>query len=387
MSSLSWITGEIDLTSVARSSAQIEQIAAHPEAQISFVHEYVHFLQLVTSVGGIRLLADLIDLGVRGGLLLSGAISVGEIVQGYHRIHPLLEKLDLFAWRSHRGVEERRNETTDELQVMLDPSTYAYAGPSYPWTVVHHAVAHRTFEEPLWGFVVAGAHGPVVRPFSIGFLAETMARRLDRWFASQVLVHHTWSAGRNEAEFYNGLTTLLDRGVYRDPLAGANLEEIAVVIAALALATPRPDFATKVMLDRLLLPVAGGLLVPNVAHALREELVLRRLHHADHYNEAISDIMWGVARIMDRAEYLEIHERLLQVHNAANRMLRDPLLFVKPQLTWADVKAWMTWFPPPPVIAGDGTRANNVDGIPCQSFCTPFLSLVEEKLLASPDGT
>ncbi len=138
------------------------------------------------------------------------------------------------------------------------------------------------------------------------------------------------------------------------------------------------------MLERLLRPIAGGLLVSNVAQALRDDLVLRRLHHADHYNEAISDIMWGVARIMDRTEYLEIHGRLVQVHQAANRMLRDPLMFVKPQLTWADVKAWMAWFPPPPVVAADGSRANKIDGVPCQSFCTPFLSLVEEKLLAAP---
>jgi hypothetical protein len=119
MSSLSWVTGEIELRSVAPTSAEIEQVINHPRVQISFVHEYVHVLQLVTSVGGIRLLEDLIDLGVRGGLLMSGAIALGDVVQGYRRIHPLLEGLDRFAWRSHPGVEERRNETMDELEVML----------------------------------------------------------------------------------------------------------------------------------------------------------------------------------------------------------------------------------------------------------------------------
>ncbi len=151
MSSLSWITGEIELKTIARSSAEIEQIVAHSDAQISLVHEYIHFLQLVTSVGGIRLLADLVDLGVRGGLLLSGAISIGEVVQGYQHIHPLLDRLDRFAWRSHPGVEERRNETMDELEVMLEPRAYPYTGSAGPWTVVHHVIAHRTFEEPVWG--------------------------------------------------------------------------------------------------------------------------------------------------------------------------------------------------------------------------------------------
>ena len=74
MSSLSWITGEIELESVASSATDVTGLLSKPEVQISFVHEYVHFLQLVTSVGGIRLLADLIDLGVRGALLLSSGV-------------------------------------------------------------------------------------------------------------------------------------------------------------------------------------------------------------------------------------------------------------------------------------------------------------------------
>jgi hypothetical protein len=384
MSSLSWITGEIELATVAATPDEIENVTEHPDAQVSLVHEYVHFMQVLTSVSGIRLLADLIDLGVRGGLLLSGTIQLGDVVQGYKTILPLLRDLPDRAWRGHEGVAQRRNETMDELEVMLEPTAHAYTGDAAPWTVIHQVVTHRTFDEPIWGFVVAGdgGGGPRFRPFSIGFLAETMARRLDRWFAAEIHHAHEWPAGRDEGEFYNGLLTLLERDLYREPLEGAPLEEIVVIIASLALATPRPDWATKLMLDRLLRPIDGGLLVANVAQALRAHLVAQRLHHADHYNEAISDIMWGVASIMDRVEYADIHRRLLHVHDAANRVLRDPLMFVKPQLDWAAVKAWMAWFPPPPIVAADHNRAAAVDGAVCEPFCTPFLSLVEAKLLA-----
>ena len=297
---------------------------------------------------GIRLLADLVDLGVRGGLLLSGSIALGDVVSGYQRIQPLLEGLERFAWQTHPGVEVRRHETMDELRVLLEPMTHCYDGTERPWTVVRHVVSHGVFCEPMWGLVFSGDTGPEFRPFSVGFLAETVARRLDRWFAATVNPTHEWAGSRVESEFYNGLLSLLSRGEYRDALDGADLEQIVVVVAALALATPRPDDATKIMLDRLKLPIDGGALVANVATTLRADLVRRRLHHADHYNEAISDIMWGVASIMDRGEYFEIHQRLVQVHHAANRMLSDPMLFVRPALTWADAKAWMTWFPPPP---------------------------------------
>ena len=333
---------------------------------------------------GIRLLADLVDLGVRGGLLLSGSIALGDVVSGYQRIQPLLEGLERFAWQTHPGVEVRRHETMDELRVLLEPMTHCYDGTERPWTVVRHVVSHGVFCEPMWGLVFSGDTGPEFRPFSVGFLAETVARRLDRWFAATVDPTHEWAGSRVESEFYNGLLSLLSRGEYRDALDGADLEQIVVVVAALALATPRPDDATKIMLDRLKLPIDGGALVANVATTLRADLVRRRLHHANHYNEAISDIMWGVASIMDRGEYFEIHQRLVQVHHAANRMLSNPMLFVRPALTWADAKAWMTWFPPPPVVAADGTLAATVDGVRCESFCTAFLALVESKLLAEP---
>lgn len=367
---------------MASTAHEIEHPLVHPHVQISFVHEYVHFLQLVTSVAGIRLLADLVDLGVRGGLLLSGTIGLGDVVRGYHKIRPLLEGLGNRAWIAHPGVEARRNETMDELEALLQPMTFPCEGNPTPWTIAHQVVCHRTFEEPIWGFVVSGNTGPEFRPFSVGFLAETMARRLDRWFAQQVDPNHQWDRGRDESEFYNGLLTLLSRGGLGGHLDGANLEEIAVVIAGLALATPRPDEATMLMLKRLARPIHGGVLVQNVATALRDELVSRRLHHADHYNEAISDIMWGAAIIMDRTEYLDIHRRLVQVHEAANRILQNPTMFVRSALAWNDVRAWMSWFPPPPVVAADEGRAMSVDGVSCESFCTPFLSLVEMRLLA-----
>ena len=383
MSHLSWITSEIVLDD-AISSAAVEHVVENPTVQVSLVHEYVHFLQLMTSVGGIRLLADLVDLGIRGALLLSGTIRLGDVVQGYRRILPLLEGLEPFAWRAHPGVEERRNETMDELHVLLDPIAHPYVGQARPWSVVRQVIDYRTFDEPLWGFVVSGDAGPEFRPFSVGFLAEAMARRLDRWFVARVAPEHAWQPGRVETEFYNGLLHLVSRPEYEEPLAGASREEIVVVIAALALATPSPDLATKLMLDRLRDPIDGGPLVANVARTLRELLVRRRLHHADHYNEAISDVMWGAASIMDRTEYLEIHQRLVQVHHAANRILDNPTMFVRPTLEWADVKGWMAWFPPPPIVMGDGSRAATVDGQRCEPFCATFLSLVERKLLASP---
>ncbi len=380
MPTLSWITGRIaiDDHDSRPTEAALVDISKSPELLVSVVHEYVHFMQLVSSVGGVRLLADFVDLGVRGGLLLSGSIKLGEVVSGYKKIMPLLKDLRDSCWSSHEGVAARRVETMDELDAMFTADPFAYSGQKTSWEVESHEIALKTYVEPMWGFVVSTPLGPKFRPFSIGFLAENMARRLDRWFASGAAPKHTWPASPTESEYYNGLFTLLER---RLPDSSApTIEEIVVVIASLALASPRPDLATALMLERVILPVDGGHLTENVAATFKSLLVQHRLLHADHYNEAISDVMWGAAQIMDRTEYAEIHGRLLQIHGAANRILTNPTYFVEPKLNWETVKRWMKIFPPPPVVVVDGL-ATKIGEVSCESFATDFLSHVERALL------
>jgi hypothetical protein len=385
MPTLSWFTGQIDFqdftpTLTAEAFTNIEK---HPELQISFAHEYTHFLQVVTSVAGVRLLADLVDLGVRGALLLSGKIELGEVVSGYRELLPLLRDLPAAYWQTHEGVAARRAETMDEARAMLEPTTFPYSGQKGTWEVDCQTIRHGTYVEPVWGMVIRGSTGAEFQPFTIGFLAESMARRVDRWLARRVAPDHVWSHSSTETNFYNGLMHVLSHHRFGE-LSGHNLEEIAVVLATLALGTHRPDESLARMLHRLETPIPGGALTANVVKELRALLIQLHAFHADHYNEAISDVMWGAARIMNRSEYLEIHRRLVQIHEAANRVLVNPAYFVTPQLDWTTIERWMRMFPPPPIALGGSSFAKQVGAQICESFATTFLTEVERVLLQEP---
>jgi hypothetical protein len=385
MPTLSWFTGQIDFQDFTPTPTADEftNIEKHPELQISVAHEYTHFLQVVTSVAGVRLLADLVDLGVRGALLLSGEIKLGDAVSGYRELLPLLRGLPAAHWQSHEGVAARRIETMDEARAMLEPTTFPYSGQKGTWEVDCQTIRHGTYVEPVWGMVVRGSAGAEFQPFTLGFLAEGMARRVDRWLARRVAPNHVWSHGSNETNFYNGLMHVLSHNRFGE-LSGHNLEEIVVVLATLALGTYRPDEALARMLQRLETPIAGGAITANVVREMRALLIQLHLFHADHYNEAISDVMWGAARIMNRSEYLEIHHRLVQIHEAANRVLVNPAYFVASELNWATIERWMRIFPPPPIALGGNTFALQVGTQICEAFATTFLTEVERVLLQEP---
>src|SRR4051794_35859204 len=76
MASFKWATCVIDMSggvgSYDGTKADLARIPYYPDATMSFSHEYVHFLQLISSVPGIRILGELLDLGIGGAFTLSG---------------------------------------------------------------------------------------------------------------------------------------------------------------------------------------------------------------------------------------------------------------------------------------------------------------------------
>jgi hypothetical protein len=360
----------------------LRAIGDNPDLQLSFVHEYVHFLQLVTSVPAVRLLADLVDFGVKSALILSGNAALGDCISGYRQILPLLRGLRDSAWQDNSDIAHRRATTMDELNVLFSPRAVPYTGRLDSGALDEQQISHGTFSKPLWGYVLSGSGGPMFQPFSVGFLAEAAARKLDRWFASTAQSGHEWDSSEVEAQYYNGLHSILSGYEYAH-LDASWLESLTVVVSTLALATPSPDEATRDMLSLLREQPYAEITVPETATRLRDALARTGLLQAQHYSEPILAVQQEIASIMDRAEHLLLHGRLVQISNAANRLLSDPSLFVLPNLTWATIETWMREFPPPPVSMTDGD-ADQVGSVNCCSFATEFLSEVERTLLREP---
>lgn len=367
MASFNWATCVIDLSSKSGGAfsgtlADVADIPNHRDATISFAHEYVHYLQALGSVAGARILGELVDIAVAGALLLEGAVSEnGGRVTGYR---PIIGRFR--AQVDHAGaslpIRARVDSFFDEAHALFGVHDLQYSGSGAPWSVDTGVLSVRSYVEPISGFVTPRG---TFRPFNIAFFAENMARRIDRWVQANTpsFSGHTWGSSPAEAEHYNGLSSILSEARYANNVAEGTRDRLAVILSALALATPRPDASLVAMLDRLARPETLGGLPSTMAFELAD--YLRHQGHqltADAFNEVVDSLQHGPARCMDRAEYLGIYQQLRALHSVANTVLARPDFFARDDATWTTIRSWMQSFALPRVCASDGDP-EAVDGI------------------------
>src|SRR5262249_34974989 len=117
-------------------SGSMEQVSTLPsdrELSVSYVHEYVHFLQAVSSVAGLRILTSVLDQGVAGALILSGRLADGKDVHECHEILPLLASVADGAGATHPDLEQVVRFLRHQLNVLFQETDYAYSGSREPW--------------------------------------------------------------------------------------------------------------------------------------------------------------------------------------------------------------------------------------------------------------
>lgn len=376
MASFSMMTLEILMTSppgaYGGTRAEIAQIPTRPDATVSFAHEYVHFLQMLSSVMGFRLFAELLDLGIKGALVLEGVVDPdvgGEVAP--RRILPLLENRADGAGRGTPGISERVVSICDELRCLAGADEYAYAGSKGPWEIDSARVTCGTYSDDFFGYVTPRGS---FRPINLGLLAEGMARRVDRWLEANHGFGHVWNgAPIPEAEVYNGIRTVLSQPRFQHNVTTHTLDRVTVIVCALALATPRPDHAVKRMLERLAHGMTAGLLPATVGHELAKVLIHEGLLRAAFYNDVMTELVRGKSfAVMDRQEFYDIYKQLGRIQVAANYALSRPDYFADDQLTWTTVRGWMNTHSVPSVHASDGELAD-VDGVACGNAALSLL--------------
>ncbi|MCX6035637.1 MAG: hypothetical protein NTV38_11780 [Chloroflexi bacterium] len=345
---------------------------------MSLTNEYVHFLQAVSSLHGFKFLADLIDFGVHGALVLEGLTpGDGGNFSGYKEIIPMLKKHPDHAGQANPKIKERTTLTLDEARALLTPLECQYAGTKAPWDVAHQDIVWGTYRESFWGFVTPRG---CFRPFTPGLLSEGMARQIDQWVKRNQGYHaHSWPASSTETEYYRGIWNVLSQPCYTANVTPGTLERVTVIVCYLALATKRPDESTVVMLKRLSSQANTGILPQAVALDLKDVLVSERMLHAKFFNEVMDEVLGGTGRIMARSEWLGIHEQLKNISAGGNRVLSDPAGFADEAVNWTNIRTWMTRHSLPPIVAADGL-VQAVDGVPCTTTVTDFLSEVQRVL-------
>jgi hypothetical protein len=360
------------------SSVDLAAMPGNAIMTMSFSHEYIHYLQLISSNSGFRILAELVDFGVHSALQLAGDIPVsGGEIRGYHEILPKLAALPDHEGQNHSDIRARTRDFMDEARLMFLPIDFPYAGPNGPWSIDQQEVTNGSYTEPMAGFVTPNKR---FRAFTPGLLAESMARRIDQWLKAQMGYNaHTWHPSVEETEVYNGIKNILSQPRYEHNVFPVTIDRVTVIVCSLALATPRPDHAVFRMLQRLEYRATAGGLSETIGHELRRVLIEEGLLHANHYNEVMNGIMLGPARVMNRVEYMAIHRQLERIHSAGAKAMASPGFLADDGMNWDRMKALMVEHTVPPVRASDGDVAAVV-GVPCVSNVTAFLEMVARKL-------
>ncbi len=379
MAGFSWATCEILMTNsnggYGGTSHDLAKIPQDPDATMSFVHEYVHFLQLISSVAGLRLMGDLVRTGLVAAFKLNGMC---DEVTGYHELLPLLGGLPDGAARNDSDVTAMAEELSDEATVLLGPWTCPLQAEAEAWDIVQQEVSHRTYNNTLYG--IASPSG-VFRPITPGMLAEGMARRIDQWVGtSEGFAGHAWPQSRVEEEFYCGIKNVLGREAYGRNVCGDLIDEITVIVCSLGLATPDPNTAVAEMLGLLRSSHLIGGTSGATAEALKELLVGKGLLRAFHYEQAM-DQLASICRVVSRKEFYSFHEQFNKIAAAGNCLISRPGAYARRNVDWDAVRRWMEQHGLPPVIATDRS-VDSIDGIACFDAVSPFLS---EVLRVVPD--
>lgn len=377
MASFDWITCEIDMTNRAGvyngSKADLATIPGNANPTMSFSHEYVHFLQLIGSVVGFNLLAELLEFGVRAALKLNKITKPGQkFVTGHFHILDLLRKLPTHEGQKDPDIKERARLIFDEGKALFLQQEFPYSGDKGPWELDIATSTVGTYTEPFWGFVTERG---TWRPITPGMLAEGIARRIDQWLKhNHGFGGHAWGDSETEREFYNGIHRLLSQTRYGHNVAPATIDQITVTFCWLALATPRPDLATAVMFDRLQHTSTAGGTSAMVALTLKDVLQGHReqLLNAGHYNAAMGNVQHGAAILVNRVDYLAIYNQLQNIHRVGGLIMNHPGYFSDPAVTWGQVRGWMQNFSLPRVVADDGD-VDAIDGIACAPTVTDLM--------------
>ena len=382
MAQFEWFTRRIDLRP-GWALADLGGVPQDPSLTLSIVHEYIHFLQLVSSVPGIHLLGDLVSFAVKGALTLTGTPAKGGRIVGSFKILEMLKGLPNNAGQGHPAIAARAAVTRDEADVLLAPQRFPYLGTKAVWDVDVQHVAYGVYAENLHGIVVpADVRGLGFRPLSPGMLSEVMARQIDRWVnTNEGYGHHWGGAGTpTETEHYQGLLHVLSQPRFHHSVDGDNIERVAIIISHLALATPEQDRSAHLMLDELTRRTWASATVSDIAEGMRRLLLGHGLFGASACNEAMNALMHEDAQVMNRAEFFDVYEHMQRIHMAANLILAAPDYYADDTVDWPRVRAWMSRRGLPPIVANDGV-AKSLAGVLCEETVTPLLMEVQRVLL------
>lgn len=320
----------------------------HPAIIASFAHEYVHYLQSVSSLLGFNIVEQVIRVGLDGALRLTGHTNSSRNLS----LDDMLDSLKQNAGTHDAEIASDCQSLIDELACYMSVDDYPYESIGQPWDVVCGSVAYGTFrDEEVYGYLTERS---TFRPFFPRLLTEGVARQGDRWFArNHGMEGQFWEMDNIEVEVYLGIRNILLNPRYERCVHPGNIEELVVIICTIALLTPHPDWSVMKMLETIAhekywMPIADW------------DRVLRKLMFDNgelgvgYFNEVMDRILHGPALAISRRDFLPIFEHLKIIHSASLAALRGSFFLFDRNLNWDGLWQTVLRYQVPPIRVSDG---------------------------------
>jgi hypothetical protein len=321
----------------------------HPAMIISFAHEYIHYLQSVSSLLGFNILEQIIRVGIDGARKLTGHDKPAHGLS----LDAMLGALDPHAGAQDPDIAGKCQALIDELACYMNTSEYPYDGPGQPWDVVRGSVTHGTYQNgEVYGYLTDRR---TFRPFFPRLLTEGIARQADRWFAvNEGMDRHAWGDDLVETEVYRGVRNILLRPAYGKCVHRGNIDEFVVILCTIALLAPHPDWAVMKMLETIArepywMPIAAW------DQVLRKAMIVSGELDVAYFNEVMDRVLHGPSQAIARSEFLPVYDLLKVIHSASVAAIQGSFVLFDRSLNWDGLWQTVLRYQLPPVHVSDGT--------------------------------
>lgn len=343
-------TWEIDLRQYPEAA-----LSTSPVAQATFLHEYIHYLQTLTSTAGRCLLIEQVRTIIFAGLYRTHP---NGIPSNFSQID-LYAALDGATRQDFAGTEpsNQYRQTAEELSLALCAQQVPYSGkrdPKHPFvemTLTHSGVSQSGFTH----VIVAAGTQLVAIPLNDRVFFENMARQVQRRF---LLFNNELDASAVESErstSHGDRTYVCIHDLLKETLPPTeDAARWTIVLCQMCLLCRHPGTAFEQVFKRLV-----GLSEKNDLNDFLRRLNRDEWFRGEFNTPALQDTIdelhrkWGSAmRIVESGELHEVLRLIASVYNIA---MGNYEYFASPLLTWEMVGYWVRSFGCPPVRCSDGT--------------------------------
>lgn len=346
---------EIDLGNHTRAELDVK-----PLVQGKFVHEYVHYVQVLTGTVGRQILIELARLAVYAGIWRCYGWPPPA---GYGQVflRDVFEKALAADFVNSEPAQQYAQLRADLKWALADTRVRMPQGMAVG-TIVGRDVLIGTHRIPDFVHVIVAHEGQsYAMPVTDRVVFENMARQVQRNYLRFNNGLDTSEVDRERAATHGDLAYICLHDTIKQLLPSSeDSAKWTIVVCQFALLCRNPGAAFAHIVERL--KGLRTIELTSFLQALRRDQWFSGEFNVPPIQEVVNELImkWGTAMLP--RESWELRELAQLIANASNALDDDCFLMASPLLRWDDVRHWIARFGCPPVQCMDGRR-DEIHGI------------------------